>query len=224
MAQSFIEFLRMSRDIARCLNDSNRLAFPVPLEDGILPLAQKIVEGAVGKTYPIEVTCRDSNSSEARSLLIRWNDKAEIRYSRTLNLCWRRFSVCKELSHLLYDTADACTTDYAAMAPLLVANTIVPEWITTKTATPFFSELVCGYGAVELLLPWPIRGQLVKMSEAGSSDLEIATYCKVPQIWITIALKSPWSEISRKLNEEYDQSIGQDWAAGSLPPAGAGPT
>jgi hypothetical protein len=97
------------------------------------------------------------------------------------------------------------------MAPLLAAGAGSLPQLSEKTVSPFISETMCEYVALELLLPWRLRSEIEKMRDRGDTDHSIAEHCKVPQHWVTIALRSGYSEISSDLNKQLDETIGKDW-------------
>lgn len=58
--------------------------------------------------------------------------------------------------------------------------------------------------AIELLLPWKIRSELVAMKEAGKTDLEIAEFTKVPEKFVNVVIRSNYGVLSSRVNKELD--------------------
>ncbi len=108
-----------AHDFARCLADERKLKFPIPIKEGILPIIELHV-AAGGPAYEITLHRKDWDGRDLKSRLLRYKNHATIRYARNLNLCWRRFVICKELAHLAFDKEDQFTSDYARLAQDLV--------------------------------------------------------------------------------------------------------
>lgn len=195
----FIDVFVIARGIINDVERAGVLQFPVPVKAGILVALQ----AQLGDNIPIELSRRDWRADQLYSALFRYRDKALIIYSADLNPCWRRFAVCKEAAHLLIDNKDEhMTTDVASLIQQLITDApinIAPE-------SPIESESMGVVVALELLLPWKIRGQLIKMAQEGKTDREIADYAKVPQKYVNVMLRSGYGTLSARFNRELDES------------------
>jgi hypothetical protein len=217
MSGSFAEVITNVRDLSRCLIDSGKLKFPVPVSV-VRELVARNLAVKKGHPFDIEVECRAWKGLEFRSVVFRYARSAKIIHSKTLNPCWRRFSICKELAHIDSDQEEDFTTAYSAFAPYLVADAaFISDAIPSDLVRPVLSEQLAYFFALETLLPWELRDQLVKMRDNGKSDFEIATFCKVPEQIVALALHSSYTEASARLNKRYDELIGPDWSGTGLP-------
>lgn len=203
------------RDVHRCLIDGGNLRFPVPLEL-LIDLVNRNLLASRARAVTVKVECRDWPGVQFRSALLSYRDSAVIVYSRNLNLCWRRLSVSKELAHLLIDTDKEFWLGYTQMLPLLLTNQIIKEAIPPNMSGALTSERLTLLMALELLLPWPIRGELEKLYSEGKTDLDIAHYCKVPEHMIAYAMHPPYAEFSRMIHTGIDKAEGGDWSAGGI--------
>jgi len=54
--------------------------------------------------------------------------------------------------------------------------------------------------AIEMLLPWCLRGQLEAMDREGMTDLQIAHNFRVPEKIVNLMLRSQYKELSAQSN------------------------
>ena len=171
---------------------------PVRLLESVLPA----IEANAGEGFKIQLERREWPCNQFNSALFRYNDHAKICYSHHLNLCWRRFAICKEAAHLLIDDSkrNHFTTDVVNLvaglitsAPMMHAN------------TPIESEQMGVIAAIELLLPWKCRDH-IKAMQSNKSDFEIAEHFRVPEKFVNVILRTSYGDISRELHRELDGS------------------
>jgi hypothetical protein len=104
--------------------------------------------------------------------------------------------VCKELAHLLIDTdAKHFTED-----PVSLVQELVNDVPVMQPDHDVNSERLAMIAAIEMLLPWCLRGHLVAMAGEGMSDLEIAQKFRVPQKIVNLMLRSNYKEFSKASN------------------------
>ena len=102
------------------------------------------------------------------------------------------------------------TTDYKSLAQELMTEAPITDYSAYA-----MSERLCVAGALEFLMPWQLRAQLVKMKAAGCSDKEIAIYCRVPERYVNVILSSAYGKFSTQVHMEQDKIEGCDW--GGIP-------
>jgi Zn-dependent peptidase ImmA (M78 family) len=129
-------------------------------------------------------------------MLFRYSDHADIFYSASLNVCWSRFVVCKELAHLLLDTE----TKHFTKNPVALVQGLVTQVPILKPENDLVSESIALYCAIEILLPWHLRASMNEMMKAGKSDYEIAVHFRAPENIVNLMLKSPYAKISASAN------------------------
>ena len=204
MAQGsrFCDVCLIVRDVIDQVGKAGDLAFPIKVSSGILPVtAQRLSVG--GSAFNVRTSRREWRSDQFYSALFRYTNHATIIYSAELNLCWKRFSICKEAAHLLIDDAHAhFTTDVVGLiqrlitsAPMIEADAILE------------SELMGIVAAIELLMPWKLRQSFEALGESGKTDFEIAEFCRVPEKFVNLMLKSPYGVTSRRVNSQLDGEI-----------------
>lgn len=203
MSERFIDVLLIARSIIKEVERSKGtpITLPVPLVDGILPA----IESNLGAGFRIKIERREWPSMAFRSALFRYTDHADIIYSHSLNICWRRFSICKEAAHLLIDDSNRnhFTTDVEPLISGLITSAPMLE-----PDTHLESERMGVVAAIELLLPWSLREQIEQQKD-NRSDLEIAEQYRVPEKFVNAVLRMPYGQISKKLNAELDQREGR---------------
>ena len=105
-------------------------------------------------------------------------DMANIVYSRSLNLCWSRFTVLKELMHLCLDSnwlRGGVMHPIGVLEGAIDARSNHPgvhENLDDETAALFL--------AFEVMVPWELRSQLMMMRGLGASNMQIAKAFLVP--------------------------------------------
>jgi len=197
----FCDVFLIARDVVEQVarNAGGSVDFPIPVKKGIIPVtAGRLSVGGV--KYTIRTIRKDWRSSQFYSALFRYTDHADVVYSTSLNRCWKRFSACKEVAHLLVDDgATHFTTDVVGLIQRII------------TDAPFFeadssieSEYMGVIIAIELLLPWKFRKKLEAMRDAGKTDLQIAEHARVPEKFVNLLLRSPYGETSKRINEQLD--------------------
>lgn len=188
----------IARSVTNELDKSGGLAFPIPVaKAGIISVVEN--QSLPAGIRKIDLHCHDWRSKQFYSALFRYKDRAEIHYSAHENLCWRRFAVVKEAMHLLIDTEERHFTTNATdlIERLIVGGVFEPN-------TPIDSERMGVFAAIEILLPWKLRGAIEAMRDAGESDFQIALQCRVPEKYITALLRGTYGQSSRRINEKLD--------------------
>lgn len=166
---------------------------PVPL-DAVLDAVSRMT--VFGQVYPIKVSVASWDPRSIFALLLRYDGAAEIRVSNRLNRCWTRFSVAKELCHLLVDDL----IEYRTADPVELAMDLISG---RRTTMPGISETRAEYGAIELLLPWHTRPEIAKMVSDGASTYQIAYRYRVPEKYVSVLTDSDYWAESEQANALY---------------------
>jgi len=149
--------------------------FPIQIP----PLAQ-IAKDDTG----LEIKYRKLNldqPGQIRGRLLRYRDRAYIEYSSELNTCWTRFVVCKELCHLILDSAEEYTKSPPSFVEQLLGQ------ITGEPREDLVSERTAEIAALELLFPHDLRRSFMELFKNGRlSLLKIATILRIPQKYAEI--------------------------------------
>jgi hypothetical protein len=100
------------------------------------------------------------------------------------------------LAHLLIDTdAKHYTQD-----PVSLVQELVNDVPMMRADHDVHSERWAMVAAIEMLLPWGLRGDLAEMDKEGFSDLQIAEKYKVPEKIVNLMLRSKYREFSLEAN------------------------
>ena len=118
-----------------------------PLKIGLL----EIVSSKIRKPIYVKEFDKDDAPS-IQGVCLEKESSATIYVSKTLNFCWRRFIVAKELSHLLMNKVDndLRTADMNEVLELM-SYLVTPNSNTKNTVQ--LSEYVAYLGAIEMLMP-----------------------------------------------------------------------
>ena len=112
--------------------------------------------------------------------------RIDIYYSKTLNRCWGRYVVCKEMCHALLDESTT-RVDGIERLRTLVDHLLLPDISkdALSACPPFASEKLAEIAAIELLCPVEDRKSIAARRAAESiSDMRIATEFRIPVDWV----------------------------------------
>lgn len=106
----------------------------------------------------------------------------DIRYSRDLNRCWRRFVCCKELMHV-FDNEDERTDSRHKFFTQMTQLESAP---LKQDASPMLSaEIKTVWMALAVLCPLPLRNQYLPAWQKGElTDYDVALKFRVPELVI----------------------------------------
>ena len=201
----FCDVILIARDVIDEIEKTGALTFPIDVRGSILPVtAQRL--SPQEELFAVRTSRRDWRTNQFYSALFRYLKHADIIYSAELILCWKRLSVFKEAAHLLIDDKDThCTTDVVGLIQRLITSAPMVE-----ADTLLESEVMGIVAAIELLIPWKLRKELEGMCQAGKTDFEIAEYCRVPEKFVNLMLRSPYGATSKRVNEQLDGEMKAD--------------
>lgn len=116
-------------------------------------------------------------------MVVEFDDRAEIHVNRTLNFCWRRFVVAKELIHLLLNKANS---QYRTSGADEIENLVIGLVTDSPALTmPLSSEFLAYIGAMELLMPQELAQNIFPLAD-GARPLEVAHNFKCPEQVIVV--------------------------------------
>lgn len=96
-----------------------------------------------------------------------------------LNECWRRFVVCKELFHVLFDNPEFENMELSSHIEDCVSETPAVE----DTPQAAQSEFLAEYSAMEFLFPYSDRLAIISTGEA-IDYLATAKHYRIPRIYV----------------------------------------
>lgn len=161
---------------------------PIRLYDGIVP----IIEQRAGIT--LEIKRVNWGYKFLLGEMRRYGDHAEIIYSSNLNVCWSRFVLAKELTHLLIDTPAHYTTD-----PVTLLNRIILNY-PPGIVDDIDSEWAAFFGAIFLLIPEALKSQIHGLHSMRVSDFDIAKKFSVPEKIVSYYLSDDFTSVLTRLD------------------------
>ncbi len=174
-------------------------SIPIKVDSVVLPAVAGFVTTPNGLPYKISLDCKNWPANQLSGMLFRYPDRAEVIYSSTLNTCWARFVVCKELVHLLIDTEPKHFTKN----PVALVQEIINKLPSVACVEELNSESLAIVGAVEMLLPWHLRKKMEDMMASGASDYAIALEFRAPEKIVNLVLRSEYGKTSAKSNSAH---------------------
>ena len=123
----------------------------------------------------------------------------EIRYDKSLNVCWRRYVCCKELMHV-FDNADECVNSPERFRSL-VSEFEAP--LPVDRSSPMYkTETRTIWEALAILCPEPVRDRLHPRWESGElSDYAVALELRIPEALIKSLMAPRFAEILATLRK-----------------------
>lgn len=117
-------------------------------------------------------------------------DIAHIYFQKNLNLCWRRFVVCKEMYHCMLDrTSDERTSSVSELGRLIE---LLGHYTSSISGTfkPYETERVAENMALETLFPVEYRLKLVEDYWSGEvTAYQIAKMFCIPEYYISYSFQ-----------------------------------
>lgn len=125
----------------------------------------------------------------------RYADRAVIHVRKSQSPEWVRFTIVKELCHVLIDK-DA---DFSTDAEATIRELVEYSGLATgdHMSNVMLSERIAEIIALELVYPFEYRDQDAAAVAAGAQHSAIAATRLVPSIWIQRALSKPYLESCR---------------------------
>lgn len=179
--------------IVRRMKDRGFPLCRVEIEKGLSPLIVEDLSDGSGK-FEIQRYPAKWMGYQVLGALVRYPEKAVIHYSLSLNTCWRRFVVTKEMAHLIIDKCDSFTNDPVQLVTDLIADMSLAD----DPSAQFASEKIAGIAATGILLPHLERGNITSMRDEGASARKIATVYRVPAVAVELFLSPGYTTIEEK--------------------------
>lgn len=199
MAKSYIRLVDVClvvKDLFRAVKEEH--VFPVPIAS-ITSVIDNQISLSSGKRFRVEVICKGWEANQLSGALFRYTDHADIIFSNSLNTCWSRFVVCKELAHLLLDTE----SKHFTKNPVGLVQELISQFPGLTFDDDIHSEHVAMAAAIEMLLPWEFRPVMEGMMKQKLSDRQIAVAFRAPEKIVNLILRSPYGETSKKANSAH---------------------
>lgn len=133
-----------------------------------------VVQSIVGKEIDI-VEFDDTTAPAVDGMCLEFSDKAIIFVNKSLNFCWRRFIVAKELAHLLMNHQNGSLRSTNRDAVLQTIDDLIKKKISPVASLATIAEIDAYAGAVEMLFAKDVVEHFT-----GSDAKHIADAIKVP--------------------------------------------
>lgn len=165
----------------------------------VLPTILDLVKDKINK--PVIIREMEVSDSDIYGYVEDYKDQAIVKIKPGMNPCWKRFTVVKELMHLYSDT---CSESCSASASITINAARRSRDIVAKDNTILGNEEAAFYMALEVLIPWKLRDQLLQLRELGATHYQIAKVFMLPQTLVTHFLEDddnkPYIDLSRRIN------------------------
>jgi hypothetical protein len=130
-------------------------------------------------------------------------DYAKVQYSSSLNFCWQRFVVLKEMYHCILDSDQGNRitniADLLKLGEMLVSDVFASIGNFPPVVTEHFAEIA----AVETLFPIELRSIHKDDYDAGRlSDYELALRYRIPERYIRFAMLEGYYEYAYGLRAD----------------------
>lgn len=128
-------------------------------------------------------------------------DHAVVKIKSDMNMCWKRFTVTKELLHIYANTGDDAPN---ATAELLVKAARDSRNVFVHDNTELDDETSAFYMALEVLMPWDLREQFALLRERGATHYQIAKTFMLPEPFVDHFVgdgEDSYAALSRRLNQ-----------------------
>jgi hypothetical protein len=131
-------------------------------------------------------------SDLVRAICISKDDGSyEIHLQADLNTCWQRFVLCKELFHVLLDAPEYRSMEmYKHLEEILLPSPEGPLSIYLPGTSEWMAEIA----AMQFLLPYSERLQLVSPKVVPINFLDLAKFYRIPQVLVEQYLSKPWMD------------------------------
>lgn len=141
-----------------------------------------VVESITGKQIDI-VEFDEDIAPAIEGMCVESNERSIIFVKRSLNYCWRRFTVAKELAHLLMNHANGSLRSTGKADVLSTIHSLIMKQISSSSSPATIAEVDAYAGAVEMLYP---KDTVDYCASKTFSSREIAELVKVPNMIIDI--------------------------------------
>ncbi|WP_426147191.1 ImmA/IrrE family metallo-endopeptidase [Polaromonas sp. DSR2-3-2] len=140
-----------------------------------LDLLTEVCTDSSGRPIEIYKGDGDENDRWLYGTCLLYPEKSVVLYAHYLNSCWERFTVCKELFHIVLDQDEYRTIDIFQHIQNIILAFPDDEASPTK---PVICEILAEIAAMEFMLPYLRREQIIKVN--GWSAMDIAQQYKIP--------------------------------------------
>ncbi|MER9683026.1 hypothetical protein NKJ23_27510 [Mesorhizobium sp. M0184] len=122
-------------------------------------------------------------------------DYARVQYNSSLNFCWQRFVLVKEMCHcLIDDTAASRVVDMENLMKL-GQMLVAPTYASLEDFPPHVSEHMAEIVAVETLFPIELRSHHKAAYDDGTvTDYQLALRYRIPEQYVRFAMLKGYYE------------------------------
>ena len=159
----------------------------------------KAVSNKVHKEIRIISSALPGDVSGVYGFVLDEGEFARIVINGSMNLCWKRFAITKELMHLYIGLAgsggDVSGRTEASAADVVknavASRRVYPQKFDDPTEKNLDEESAALFMAIEVLIPWGLRSQLSEMLTNRATAYQIAKAFMVPYNFIEFIFHRP---------------------------------
>jgi len=125
---------------------------------------------------------------------------ARVQYNSSLNFCWQRFVLVKEMCHCLIDDATASRVSDMQNLMKLGQMLVAPTYASLEAFPPHESEHMAEIVAVETLFPIELRSHHKAAYDEGTvTDYQLALRYRIPEQYVRFAMLKNYYETVYRL-------------------------
>ncbi|GEM_PF-2221098 len=201
---TLITTIETVRQITAIIDGAGELQFPISMSK--VKDAVSILLATQKGRHPINLYLRDE-LTQVHAITLSRRNSAEILLSSNANLCHRRFALCDSLCSLVFPSKHNNPLDDIARS--MNAVQAFTDGLSKDSVADV--SLLRLLAAMELFIPWRLRGQIKEWQRAGKSPFEIATKLCVPMQLLQVFLKTYRQQsdaIHKKLDAQQGRPVG----------------
>jgi Zn-dependent peptidase ImmA (M78 family) len=170
-----------------------------------IPVSRDDVAYAVRQVYGlqrVEYTLVPLRSNTWKGHIEFWEGWVKILLNSEMNLAETRFTIVKELGHVVVRNADNKTEDVVALIEEMVLQAQPVFGIPPQPTPALLAENLAYYVAIELLFPFELR-----LADKAAIDSGATTLFKIAE-----RLDIPEHVVGRALSDQYHKLSSASWA------------
>jgi len=198
---TLITTIETVRQITAIIDGAGELKFPISMSK--VKDAVSILLATQKGRLPINLYLRD-DLTHVHAVTLSRRKSADILLSSSANLCHRRFALCDGLCSLVFPSKHNNPLDDIARS----MNAVQAFTNGLSTNSEADVSLLRLLAAMELLIPWRLRGRIKEWQKGGKAPFEIATKLRVPMQLLQVFLKT-YKQQSDAIHKRLDAQQGR---------------
>lgn len=146
-------------------------------------LLEMCPEHAAQKNISVLEIDIDYETSAVYSMCVISDEEVDIAIAKNLNHCWKRYTICKELFHILIDKDEARNLNFALHTEEVVVSfpRSGDELHPSKSVA---AEMLAEFATMEFLFPYAQREKILKLNTGSPNYPDIAQFYRIPKVLV----------------------------------------